>query len=270
MNKELQQFVLNKLKEDYFAHNIEVNSKDWIVKGISFTVISQIKGEYFLKELHKKICDWNDKLNFNYIQVDTGVYKCLIYQKQKNEINTSTNNVNIKYIINKKIIDTETGDSETVKLNKYTGHQTTKYNNITAIDYFMIGGLRHTILSYTGKATRYVIREDGEIYSLNEKGEWKLKAQHFRESGGVKNRARREAGKSGGSVYKCVCLWSKFSFLTHKLVKDYVTHEKSANEYYSSNGTVDSIVKAGKHTHVGENFYRGSMPVDFGKRCYKA
>lgn len=188
----------------------------------------------------------------------------------KNLEDTLENNIDVKYSIDKKIIDKETGEVETIKLNKYTGHQTTKYNNITVTDYFVINGLRHAILSYAGKTTKYVIREDGEIYSLNEKGEWKLKAQHFRESGGVKNRARRDAGKSGGSVYKCVSLWSNLSFLTHKLVKDYVTHEKTSNEYYCSNGTVDSIVKAGKHTHVGENFYKGNMPANFGKRCYKA
>lgn len=188
----------------------------------------------------------------------------------KPEDNLKKDNIKIKYAINKSITDNNTGETETIKLNKYTGHQTQKYNNITVVDYFVINGLRHAILSYTGRNMKYIIREDGEIFSLNNKGEWKLKAQHFRESGGVKNRARREAGKSGGSVYKCVSLWNNLSFLTHKLVKLYVTHEKSNSEYYSSNGTVDSIVKTGQHTHINENFYKGCMPVDFGKRCYKA
>ena len=271
MQRDLRDLILTNLGKDTFAHEIKINSKDWLVPGISFITFSQIEREQFLEDLRKIITSWDKRINFSYIEIDNGVYACLIYQKDKKDINnTEHDTLDIKYVINKKITDKETGEIETVKLNKYTGHQTTKYNNISVVDCFTINGLKHTILAYAGKKTKYVIREDGEVFSLNEKGEWKIKVQYFCESGGVKNRARREAGKGGGSVYKCVSLWSTMQFLTHKLVKMYVTHEQTPCEYYISNGTIDSIVKHGKKTHIGENFYKGLMPKGFNKRCFKA
>ena len=223
--------------------------------------------------------DESTKALVSFVNKPEGVYKNKILKLQWDgkgldpktvSIDDNGDNIKIEYNINKKITDNETGDTATVKLNKYTGHQTTKYNNISVVDCFVINGLKHSILAYTGKKTKYVIREDGEVFSLNDKGEWKYKVQYFCESGGVKNRARREAGKGGGSVYKCVSLWSTMQFLTHKLVKMYVTHEQTTCEYYISNGTRDSIVKHGKKTHVGENFYKGIMPDGFNKRCFKA
>lgn len=264
MDDDLKQLILDKLNQDVFAHDIKVDSEDWLASGISFTTISQIRHTEFLKELSKIIKAWDKRIAFTYTEIDNGIYACLIYQKDKKS------KKDIKYIINKKITDEETGEIETIKLNKYKGHQTTKYNNISVIDCFVINGLKHAILAYSGKKTRYVIREDGEVFSLNSKGEWKYKVQYFCESGGVKNRARREAGKGGGSVYKCVSLWSTMQFLTHKLVKMYVTHEQTPCEYYVSNGTTDSIVQQGKKTHVNENFYKGMMPKGFNKRCFKA
>lgn len=271
MERELKNLILTNLNKDTFAHEIKINSKDWMIPGVSFTTISQIEREKFLEELRVIITSWDKRINFAYIEVDNGVYECLIYQKNKKDIESAdSNDFDIKYVINKKITDKETGETETIKLNKYTGHQTTKYNNISVVDCFVINGLKHAILAYSGKKTKYVIREDGEVFSLNDKGEWKYKVQYFCESGGVKNRARREAGKGGGSVYKCVSLWSTMQFLTHKLVKMYVTHEQTPCEYYLSNGTIDSIVKQGKKTRVNENFYKGMMPEGFNKRCFKA
>ena len=178
--------------------------------------------------------------------------------------------IEVKFDITKTVTDKETNETATVKLNKYTGHQTTKYNDIRVLDYYVMGGLRHAVLGHTKHRSKYVIREDGEVFCLNEKGEMKLKVQYFHESGGVKNKALRAAGKDGGTVYKTVSLWSKYCFLTHKLVQEYVTHEKSTNEYYISNGTRDSIVRTGKKTATNGNFYKGRMPNDFNKRCYRA
>lgn len=183
--------------------------------------------------------------------------------------------VEVKFNITKTVIDNSKHEVSTVKLNKYKGHQTTKYNDISVSDYFVLNKMRHAVLSHSiysnkNKKIKYVVREDGEVFSLSENGEMKLKAQYFAESGGVKNKARRAAGKGGGSVYKKVILWNKYNFLTHKLVKEYVTHEKSINEYYISNGTCDSIVKTNKKAAIDERFYRGQMPDGFNKRCYKA
>lgn len=138
---------------------------------------------------------------------------------------------------------------------KYTGHDTTKYNTICVKDRFILEGKKHSLLVNSLHKAQYILREDGEVFSYNpETGDMKHKVQYFSESGGVKNRARREAGKGGGSVYKTVGLWN-YQFLTHKLVAKYIA--EAANT-------------TGKKERVSPSFYKGIMPNTFGKRCYKA
>jgi len=82
MDIDLQKLVLNNLEKDCFAHNITIDSENWRCKGISFTTFSQIRREDFLKELKNIINKWDKRLRFDYIEVDNGVYECLIFQKK--------------------------------------------------------------------------------------------------------------------------------------------------------------------------------------------
>lgn len=194
-----------------------------------------------------------DNLAYAYLYNDDATFKLAKYFKNMNgkyknytmKLEWDGRGVNPEDIV--KIIPEPT---------RYTGHETSKYDNITVDCKFILDNLKHSVISCKNKNSRYILREDGEVFSLLKNGEAKLKAQFFCESGGVKNRARREAGKGGGSVYKCVNLWSNKHFLTHVLIKKFVTENEKAitNE-------------KGKITNI---FYKGSMPVDYNKRCFKA
>ena len=144
---------------------------------------------------------------------------------------------------------------QTVSTSKYTGHDTNKYDTISVKDRFILEGKRHSLLVNSLRKAQYILREDGEVFSYNpETGDMKHKVQYFSESGGVKNRARREAGKGGGSVYKTVGLWN-YQFLTHKLVAKYITEDANTT---------------GKKERVSPSFYKGIMPDGSNRRCYKA
>lgn len=144
---------------------------------------------------------------------------------------------------------------QVVSTSKYTGHDTTKYNTICVKDRFILEGKKHSLLVNSLHKAQYILREDGEVFSYNpETGDMKHKVQYCSESGGVKNRARREAGKGGGSVYQTVGLWN-YQFLTHKLVAKYIAEDTNTT---------------GKKERVSSRFYKGIMPNGFGKRCYKA
>lgn len=186
---------------------------------------------------------YNDKMTFQmarYIKANHGKYKNYLIRLQ-----WDGRGLNPEDVLN------SLPESEV-----YTGHETTKYDDIKVDCKFTLDNLGHAVLSCKNKNTRYIIREDGEVFSLLKNGEAKLKVQFYCESGGVKNKERRKSGKSGGSVYKCVMLWSNRRFLTHLLVKKYVT------------GNDSSITnEKGKITNA---FYKGAMPVNYLKRCFKA
>lgn len=152
-------------------------------------------------------------------------------------------------------------------MSNYSGHMTHKYDNIRVKDVYVFEGKKHVLLINLSHKMQYILREDGEVFSYNpETGDMKHRVQYFKESGGVKNRARRNAGKDGGSVYKTVGLWNS-QFLTHKLISKYITLDDEIL-YCNSDGTKDSIML--KKKKVDNSFYKGKMPNTFGKRCYKA
>ena len=152
-------------------------------------------------------------------------------------------------------------------MSNYIGHMTHKYDTIRVKDIYMFQGKKHVLLADLLHKAQYILREDGEVFSYNpETGDMKHKVQYFSESGGVKNRARREAGKGGGSVYKTVGLWNK-QFLTHKLLSKYITMNDEIR-YYNADGTKDCVIT--KNQKVSNEFYKGKMPNGYSKRCYKA
>ncbi len=153
-------------------------------------------------------------------------------------------------------------------MSNYPGHNTTKYNDLYVKDTYVCMGLKHTILGCHTKNPLYVLREDGEVFRLHDNGEMHKMAQFYAESGGVKNRARREAGKGGGSVYKTINLYGH-RFLTHKLLEKYVTFDNSRAIYYNADGTKDCIMTK-KDKYVDHKFYKGRMPDGVTKRCYRA
>ena len=153
-------------------------------------------------------------------------------------------------------------------MSNYSGHNTKKYNDLFVIDTYTCLSKKHTIIGCHGKKPKYILREDGEVFRLYDTGEMHKMAQFYAESGGVKNRARRAAGKPGGSVYKTVSIYS-CKFLTHKLIEKYVTLDNSRAVYYNADGTKDCIMTK-KDKYVSRDFYKGHMPQGYNKRCYKA
>jgi len=105
MNIDLKLQVIRLLKGYSFASNIRLDSDDWLVDGVAFITLSQVRREDFLKELKELICSWDKRFGFDYIEIDNGVYDCLVFEKEENDAkNTETEELTEELTEDEKVI----------------------------------------------------------------------------------------------------------------------------------------------------------------------